>query len=82
MCRGQYKAKSPEPPFTPARQVGESGLLLLRKTSQLSPTEQALALNGTLHGHRGDTELQGQVVQTEEASCWANEVPGARGMLA
>lgn len=59
VCRGQYKAKSPEPPFTPARQYGESGLHLLRKTSQLSPTEQALALNGGLHGYRGDTELQG-----------------------
>lgn len=33
VCRGQYKAKSPEPPFTPAREDGESGHVLLRKTS-------------------------------------------------
>lgn len=64
VCRGQYKAKSPEPPFTPARQDGESGLLLLRKSSRLSFTEQPLALTG----HTGDTELGGKVVQIEEAS--------------
>ena len=40
VCRGQYKAKSPEPPFTPAREDGESGHVLLRKTSsKLSSTE-------------------------------------------
>lgn len=54
VCRGQYKAKSPEPPFTPAREDGESGLLLFRKISQLSSAEQPSALSG----HRGDTELE------------------------
>lgn len=74
MCRGQYKAKSPEPPFTPARQDGESGFLLLRKTSLLSFAEQTLALTG----YTGDTELGGKVMQTEEASLWATEVSGAQ----
>lgn len=50
--------KSPEALFTPARQEGESGLLLLRKTFQLWSPEEPFALNG----HRGDTKLRGKVV--------------------